>query len=91
MTEHIKTIIDKYIERNKKKQNQYDTIKKILKEKLNQKVTEKNQIEFKNKKEIIIYLNSSMAAYEFRLKKENIINEIKTKIPTIRKIKIEVK
>ncbi|MCF7916505.1 MAG: hypothetical protein K9L61_01855 [Candidatus Omnitrophica bacterium] len=91
MTEHIKTIIDKYIEQNKKKQNQYSTIKNILKEELNQKIIEKTQIEFKSKKEIIIYLSSSIAAYEFRLKKEKIMEEIKRKIPVIKKVKIEVK
>ncbi len=91
MTEHIKTIIDKYIKKNKKKQNQYQNIQNILEAELSQKITEKIQIEFRNKKEAVIFVSSSAAAYEVKLKEGKIIKTIKQQIPKLKKIKIKVK
>jgi acetylornithine/succinyldiaminopimelate/putrescine aminotransferase len=90
MTEHIKTIVERYVKKGQEKNKQYKEIKNILKNELREQVLEKVKIESTNSKEVVFFLNSSSAAYEFKLQEEKIKNKIKEKLPEIKKIKTKV-
>ncbi|MFO8052507.1 MAG: hypothetical protein R6U54_00920 [Candidatus Omnitrophota bacterium] len=91
MAEHIKTIVDEYIKKNKQKQKQYENIKKILKETLNKNIAEQVKIEIQPKQKVVFFLRSSSAVYGFRLQKNKIEEKVKKELPKIKEIKIEVK
>ncbi|MCF7875322.1 MAG: hypothetical protein K9L87_01570 [Candidatus Omnitrophica bacterium] len=90
MTEHIKTIVERYVKKGQEKNKQYKEIKNILKEELREQVLEKVKIESTNSKEVVFFLNSSSAVYEFKLQEGKIKNKIKEKLPEIKKIKTKV-
>jgi hypothetical protein len=90
MTEHIKIIVERYVKKGQEKNKQYKEIKNILKEELREQVLEKVKIESTNSKEVVFFLNSSSAVYEFKLQEGKIKNKIKEKLPEIKKIKTKV-
>jgi hypothetical protein len=90
MTEHIKTIVERYVKKKQEKNKQYKEIKNILKKELREQVLERVKIESANNKEVVFFLNSSSAVYEFKLQEEKIKNKIKEKLPEIKTIKIKV-
>ncbi|MCF7873490.1 MAG: hypothetical protein K9L84_01400 [Candidatus Omnitrophica bacterium] len=90
MAEHIKTIIDKYLQKNKQKQKEHEKIKKILKETLKAETVKHLRIEPKPNKKIVFFLRSSSAVYELRLQKGKIEKKIKQNFPAIKGVDIEV-
>jgi hypothetical protein len=90
MTEHIKTIVERYVKKKQEKNKQYKEIKNILKKELREQVLERVKIESANNKEVVFFLNSSSAVYEFKLQEVKIKNKIKEKLPEIKKIKTKV-
>jgi hypothetical protein len=90
MTEHIKTIVERYVKKKQEKNKQYKEIKNILKKELREQVLQKVKIESTSNKEVVFFLNSSSAVYEFKLQEEKIKNKIKEKLPEIKTIKIKV-
>jgi hypothetical protein len=90
MTEHIKTIVERYVKKKQEKNKQYKEIKNILKKELREQVLQKVKIESTSNKEVVFFLNSSSAVYEFKLQEEKIKNKIKEKLPEVKTIKIKV-
>lgn len=90
MTEHIKTIVERYVKKRQEKNKQYKEIKNILKKELREQVLQKIKIESTSNKEVVFFLNSSSAVYEFKLQEEKIKNKIKEKLPEVKTIKIKV-
>lgn len=91
MAHHIKEIVDKYIEKNRKKQKKAQKIEEILKKIVGKKSAENIQVELREKNQLALFLKSSGAAYEVKLQKGKIVEKIKEEIPGFEKVKIEIK
>ena len=90
MATHIKDIIGKFIEKNKKKQEGFQKIEQIKNELLDQETKEHIHFQKMLKNQIIFSSDSSVFSYNFNLQKEAILKEIQQEIPGIKKILVRV-
>lgn len=91
MAEHIKTIVSRYLKESKRKQKQTQNLNQALKEVLGDSFSQHIQAEINNKNQLIFFLSSSGAAYQFNLEKEKTIKKIEKEIPEIKEKQILLK
>lgn len=91
MAEHIKSILTKYINKQKNQYHQNQKIQTILYQNLNKELFSQPATEIINRNQLNIFFNSSGAIYQFYLQKEKTTQEIKKAAPQIKKIKAEVR
>ncbi len=88
MTTHIKCLIEGFL-KEKKREICY---KKKIEKAICKFLSKKDEKHIKSKKiikdQLVIYFDSSSFAYNFNLKKNNLLTEIKKEFPEIKGIKI---
>ena len=90
MAIHIKELVDKFLAQKKEEHKEGERIQQIVNRVLNSETQE--GIRFKGifKNEIVFKSTSSSFSYDFRLKKDKILEGIKEEFPRIKDIRIEI-
>lgn len=90
MATHIKDTIKKFFKKRGDELKKYEIIKnktqKIL-DKETQKYIHINKI---SEKEVVFVSDTSSATYNFNLKKEEILKEIKAELPGVKKLRVKI-
>lgn len=90
MATHIKNIIQQFLENKKAGAVDVSGIKEVVEEHLGGKLKKHISLENIDKKNLIFCSDSSSALYEFKLKKEKLLEAVKSKFPYIEGIKIKI-
>ncbi len=90
MATHIKDLVGKFLAEKKEEYKEQDKIQQIVGRFLDSEAQE--GISFKGilKSEIIFKSTSSSLSYDFRLKKDKILEGIKKEFPRIKDIRMEI-
>ncbi|NQT28288.1 MAG: hypothetical protein HQ570_01680 [Candidatus Omnitrophica bacterium] len=90
MATHIKQLVDKFLAKKKEEYKEQERIQQIVSRFLD--FQDQEGVCFKGifNKEIVLKSTASSFSYDFRLKKDKILIEIKKEFPQIKDIRIEI-
>lgn len=87
---HIKSILDKFLEKGEEKRRYQEKARAAIESLLGDKEKKHITLSLVEKNKIVICFDSSSAIYEFNLKKKKVLEEIKKEFPEIKEIKTKI-
>jgi len=91
MTTHIKTLLNKFLEKKKEDFKHQERVQQIINRFFKSETQEGIYLKGISGNELIFKADSSSLSYDFGLKKDKILREIKEEFPQIKEIKVEIR
>ena len=91
MGTHIKILLNKFLERKKQDFKYQERMQQIINRFFKTETQDGIYLKGISKNELIFKADSSSLSYDFGLKKDKILKEIREEFPQIKEIKIEIR
>lgn len=90
MTIHIKDLLSDFFNQQRKDIDIYDKIRAILNKSIDKKLQDYIYLQKVYKDKIVFNSKSSSHSYEFNLKKNSLLKEIRKEFPQIKELKVRI-